>query len=147
MKASIKQAQCPKCSKMHWYIHEEASGIGAKTCMQCGFETTAITEFELALGVPVKPDSYARLNAVSDSRNSGLNSTQKSELYKKNKKEMIATYKKEGDVGVLKTYPIHISTWNRLKKEWELIPNEDRRVVANQWRGKPVGSQRYFSNL
>lgn len=117
--------------------------MGAKTCMKCGYETTpAITEFELFLGTAIKPDSYARLNAISN-RNSGLSCIQKSVLYKEKKKEMIATYKKGGDLAVIQNYPIHISTWNQLKKspEWRLVKNEDRRIMTSHW-AKPTGKQK-----
>ncbi len=137
-----KQAEQCRCGARHWWVGIPTGGEAPKTCRVCGeYGSDTITEIELYLGVPTKPNSYAYLNAVSGSRNCGLSVKQKSELYKENKEQMIALYKKDGDVAVLKAYPIHISTWNKLKKTWKVAPNEDRRITANQWRGKPAGKQ------
>ena len=140
MKASIKNAECPKCNSLRWFIHEEASGIGAKTCMNCGYDATPeITEFELFLGVPVKGGGYSWMNAISTK--SGLRCIEKSALYKRNKGRMIRTWRRKGDVGIVTTYPIHISTWNMLKKKWGLVKNEDRRIITAHF-AKPTGKQK-----
>ena len=128
-----------KCGSNHWFIHDEASGIGIKTCLNCGWEGTIPTEWEVSLGIPVKSTGYNHLNRIGVIRKLGMTSIKKAQYFEAHKKEMIRVWRKKGDFGVVTTFPIHISTWVQYKKKWGLVPAIDNRIISGQY-SKPTRS-------
>ena len=119
------------CTHRYW-IGECKGGMATETCRLCGFHKRVNTEFELAIGMPIKSRGYSQMNLLSRGRN-GVSPKDKFQLYEDNKGEMIRIWKEEGDYGVISRFPIHISTWTRYKKwRWKLVPNIDNRIRANQ---------------
>ena len=132
------------CGANHWFIHDEASGMGIKTCLGCGFNAQIPTEFEYAIGIPVKTCGYSHLNEIGVIRKLGLSAVKKKQYFEAHKQEIIRVWKKKGDLGVITTFPIHISTWTHKKKDWELVPDTDGRVLSGQ--RKPTHKQKIIIN-
>lgn len=136
-----KNAECPKCQSLRWFIHEEASGISAKTCMQCGYEDNSITtEWELYKGIPVDQRNTGRMRELTTligrPRRSvgGLTQYHKADYYKTHKKQMIKDYLEGGVKLCTSKHPICDSTCRLRMREWGVMANYDLRISTNQSR-------------